>query len=406
MGHKGGGPQGGAGKCGGALGSKSKKMKGGKKRGKAFKVKAKVTGAAEEAPAEPGFVEVAPSPARRAALLRANAAGEAALRERAEAKAAAALCPVNGTARSGAVMGGAGGASGGNDDSDGDTDSDNGDGDDVSAKGSTTRDARLQFYDQQRAQRRAATALAAVDGVRRDVASLLDRFARRIPSGGAERSVATLRTVLGNAARRGADTDPRFRRLRARNDALWTHVLRHAELRAVLERAGFTRRPEADDVRRCDPAPRVKESRWCCGGTDEDDHDGGGAAATSTSSGEHAGASASSAPADPGDEAALHWTPALALEDELERARRELEALFQGDGAPDATAAETLLARIDEFSAPPPPARVIVLRAAAEEVREEDRGWVLVHDGERDAALAAAREAARAWSSPATKAGS
>jgi len=385
MGHKGGGPQGGAGKCGGALGSKSKKMKGGKKRGKAFKSKAKAMGAAEEAPAEPGFVEVAPSPARRAALLRANAAGEAALRERAEAKAAAARCPVNGTARSGAVLGGAGGASGGNDDSDGDTDSDNGGDDDVSAKGSTTRDARLQFYDQQRAQRRAATALAVVDGVRRDVASLLDRFARRshAASGCVERSVATLRKVLANAA--GADADPRFRRLHARNDALWTHVLRHAELRAVLERAGFTRRPEADDVRRRDPTPRVNESRWCCVANDEDD-----------------GGDARSAPAEPGDEAALHWTPALALEDELERARRELETLFQG--TPDATAAETLLARIDELSAPsPPPARVLVLRAPAEEAHGEDRGWVLVQDGERDAALAAALEAARAWSSTATK---
>ena len=460
-------PQGGAGKCGGALGSKSGKPKGGKKRVvKTVKSKgaAKATGEGEahnnDTPAEhaAGHVEVAPSPARRAALMRARAAGEAAMRERADAKAAAARCPVNGTAPSGAVLGGGGAASADappappdlhqaasgedddeddddNSDTDTDTDTDidnDNDNDkassndidndnDVSAKRSATRDARLRFYNQQRAQRRAAAAphpppsppddnasavrstparaaaaaeagdtkcaaggasnassVVADSDASAGVASLLDRFAARRHAasggGGAQRSIVTLRTVLGNAARRGAEAEPRFRQLRARNDALWTHVLRHGELRAVLESAGFARRLEADD-------------------------DGGAAAA---SAGEGAGAAAVAAPADGGDDAASHRR-----EDALERARCELEALFQGDGAPDAAAAEALLARIDALAAAAPPAaaRAPAARAAAEEVCGEERGWVFVHDGgERaDAALAVALEVARAWSSLATK---
>lgn len=91
------------------------------------------------------------------------------------------------------------------------------------------------------------------------VVLLLDMLAERlqggIGGGGAVdmmRSYKLLCTVLQNASTKG-EAEPKYRRLKARNDKVWAALLQHPEVVAVLESAGFTPGAATPPERRIDP---------------------------------------------------------------------------------------------------------------------------------------------------------
>ena len=67
-----------------------------------------------------------------------------------------------------------------------------------------------------------------------EVGGLLDALAGRLGADAVRQSHGLLITVLGNAATRA---DPKFRRVKARNEKLWTGLLQHPEAVAVLAAA-------------------------------------------------------------------------------------------------------------------------------------------------------------------------
>lgn len=266
------GPQGGAGKQGGALSSKSSKPRKPRSVGSTSFKKA----TADNLPAEeselvaPAYIVVPPQPQQRAELMRTRRNGEVVQEQMAAKAAAAARVLVNGTAPTGSVLGG-----------------------DSVLDPEDVRQARLQHLAKQQKERRAEqvatergtkdtrcvakqqeqshvfsisseqehqaasravaelpivrrrrdghTGIGAADGTDGEgefgthVAVLLDMLAERLRHEEDECSIKLLCTVLGN----GTKDDPKYRRLRASNDKLWLAILQHPELCALIEAAGF-----------------------------------------------------------------------------------------------------------------------------------------------------------------------
>ena len=78
----------------------------------------------------------------------------------------------------------------------------------------------------------ATAASPAVTGV----AEVLDALSARLGGGEAASCCRTLQKVLGTAL---AKEEPKYRRLRARNERLWALLLRHPEMTLLLQAAGF-----------------------------------------------------------------------------------------------------------------------------------------------------------------------
>ena len=78
----------------------------------------------------------------------------------------------------------------------------------------------------------ATAASPAVTGV----AEVLDALSARLGGGEAASCCRTLQKVLGTAL---AKEEPKYRRLRARNERLWALLLRHPEIMLLLQAAGF-----------------------------------------------------------------------------------------------------------------------------------------------------------------------
>lgn len=75
------------------------------------------------------------------------------------------------------------------------------------------------------------------------VVFLIDTLADSLAPADLAQRLCLLQTVLGNVAKE----DPKYRKLRAGNDKLWTSLLQHPEFCMILESAGFQRSAEEQD---------------------------------------------------------------------------------------------------------------------------------------------------------------
>lgn len=341
---RGSGPQGGAGNQGGALSSKSSKPRKAKNVVNAFKKAAVEEGQADtESESSPAYSMVRPPSQQRAELMRAQRKDQALatqLAVRAAAAAAAARQPVNGTTASGSVLGGR-----------------------SASQQEDLRQARLQHLEQQRDHRnmvqqtavatqqstphgnpnsisiaeREALALSIAElpdlELRDYVAVLLDMLDERIGhSDEIANSVKVLCTLLENAATK---VDWKYRRLKAQNDKLWSAVLQHPELCAVIEAVGFVLQPDAQ-------------------------------------------------------------AKAIDEQVEVERIRSQLHAQLDSSSTPDQTLVESLLVKLEQFGTTTSFEEVPAVHSV--EKRPGERNVTYLHSGGEDVSnLVVARESATDW---------
>eukprot|EP00966_Prymnesium_polylepis_P049283 1140507-Prymnesium_polylepis.1 len=109
------------------------------------------------------------------------------------------------------------------------------------------------------------------DAITEEVLLMLDLLGERLRSRAAvEPPHQTLSTVLRNAAANGdaAAGDAKYRTLRAQNDKLWSRLLRHEEICAVLGAAGFERQQLPRAMARADGPGAATNEPACVAAVD------------------------------------------------------------------------------------------------------------------------------------------